>query len=141
MIVLDTTVLVYAVGGEHPFREPCRELVDAVAGGTAATTTVEVLQELAHVWARRRGRDDAVRLARDYHELLAPLLVVGEDDLHDGLRLYARSERLGSFDAVLAATAGRANANAIVSADAAFAEADVAHVIPDAAGVAGLLGR
>jgi len=141
MIVLDTTVLVYAVGGEHPFRDPCRELVDAVAAGMAATTTVEVLQELAHVWARRRGRQDAVRLARDYLDLLAPLLVVAEDDLHDGLRLYARSERLGSFDAILAAAAGRANATAIVSADAAFADADVPHVAPDAAGVAGLLER
>lgn len=28
MIVLDTTVLVYATGTEHPLREPCRRLVD-----------------------------------------------------------------------------------------------------------------
>lgn len=140
MIVLDATVLVYAVGSEHPLRDPCRDLVAAIAAGRVrATTTVEVLQEFTHVRARRRGREDAAALARDYVDVLAPLAIVGEDDLQEGLRLYARSSRLGAFDAVLAATAGRVNAAAIVSADAAFDEAEVDHVVPDARGVAQLL--
>lgn len=140
MIVLDTTVLVYAVGSDHPLREPCRELVGAIAAGALqATTTVEVVQEFTHVRARRRGREDAVRVALDYLDVLAPLLVVGEADLQEGLRLYARSDQLGAFDAVLAATAGRANAAAIVSADAGFAEADIPNVVPDAPGVAHLI--
>lgn len=141
MIVLDTTVLVYAVGTDHPLREPCRDLISAVAGGQIlATTTVGVLQEFAHVRGRRRGRDDAALRARDYLDVLAPLLVVGEDDLRDGLRLYGRGERLGAFDAVLAAAALRSNATALVSADAAFADADVTHIVPDGAGIAALLG-
>ena len=140
MIVLDTTVLVYAIGCDHPLREPCRDLIDSIAAGrVTATTTVEVLQEFTHVRARRRGREDAARLARDYLDVLAPLLVVGEQDLQEGLRLYERSERLGAFDAVLASAAGRADAAAIVSADSAFDEADIAHVVPDAHGVARLL--
>ncbi|HEY1538248.1 MAG TPA: PIN domain-containing protein [Solirubrobacteraceae bacterium] len=140
MIVLDTTVLVYAVGMEHPLRDPCRDLIGMIASGrVSAITTVEVLQEFTHVRARRRDRAEAARLAHDYLALLGPLLVVGEDDLEEGLRIYARSDRLGAFDAVLAAAAGRAGADAIVSADAAFAEADIAHVVPDVAGVASLL--
>lgn len=140
MIVLDTTVLVYAVGSDHPLREPCRELIGAIASGRLrATTTAEVLQEFAHVRARRRDRDDASRRAGDYLDLLAPLLIVGEDDLREGMRLFARGERLGAFDAVLAAAASRANADALVSADAAFAEVDLTHVVPDADGVATLL--
>ena len=27
MIILDTGVLIYAVGEEHPLREPCRRLI------------------------------------------------------------------------------------------------------------------
>ena len=54
MIVLDTTVLVYALGGEHALREPCQRLVEAVAEGRVeATTTVEVIQEFVRVRARR----------------------------------------------------------------------------------------
>lgn len=142
MIVVDSTVLIYAVGADHPLREPCRDLIEAIAAGRLpATTTVEVLQEFAHVRARRRGREDGARLARDYFDVLAPLLVLDGDDLLDGLRLYARSDRLGAFDAVLAAAAGRADAAAIVSADAAFGEAEIEHVVPDAEGVAALLRR
>jgi predicted nucleic acid-binding protein len=33
LIVLDTTVLVYAKGQDHPLREPCRALVEAIAAG------------------------------------------------------------------------------------------------------------
>lgn len=45
MIVLDTTVLVYAKGAEHPLRDPCRDLVAAIADERiAATTTAEVIQ-------------------------------------------------------------------------------------------------
>ncbi|MFL5817738.1 MAG: type II toxin-antitoxin system VapC family toxin [Conexibacter sp.] len=141
MIVLDTTVLVYAKVADHPLRDPCRELVQAIADGRiAATTTVEVVQEFVHVRARRRGREDAAALGRDYSELLSPLLGVTSDDLARGLTEYEHSEQLGAFDAVLAAAAAAAGARALVSADAAFGEvAGVAHVAPDRAGVAELL--
>jgi predicted nucleic acid-binding protein len=143
VIVLDTTVLVYAVGAEHRFREPCRELVRAIRDGeTTATTTVEVIQEFAHVRARRRDRTDAVELANDYTELLSPLLIVEETDLREGLRLFAGNERLGSFDAVLAAAAHAAGADALVSADDAFASTTaITHVIPDDDGVRNLLAQ
>lgn len=143
MIVLDTTVLLYAVGTEHRLRDPCRTLVAAISGGEIpATTTIEVVQEFAHVRARRRGRADAVALARDYIELLSPLLVVEETDLQEGLRLYAENTGLGSFDAVLAAAAHAAGAGALVSADSAFAQiVSIRHVMPDAKGVESLLER
>jgi predicted nucleic acid-binding protein len=142
MIVLDTTVLIYAKGAEHPLRDPCRALIAAIAARQLeATTTVEAIQELVHVRARRRGRADAAALGRDYAELLAPLLVVGREDLDRGLALYERSERLGSFDAILAAAATAAGAEALVSADPGFAELKgLRHVVPDAPGLATLLG-
>jgi predicted nucleic acid-binding protein len=39
MIVLDTTVLAYAVGGEHPLRNPCRRLLAAPDSAPDARTT------------------------------------------------------------------------------------------------------
>lgn len=142
MIVLDTTVLVYAVGQEHPLRKPCRRLIEAVSRGQIeAATTVEVIQEFTHVRARRRNRVDAVEVATAYAEMFAPLLGVTTADLHSGLRLYRDTPRLGAFDAVLAAAALAAHADALVSADAAFAEVrSLEHVTPDAASVHRLLG-
>jgi uncharacterized protein len=140
MIVLDTTVLVCAKGTAHPLRDPCRGLVTAIADGRlAATTTVEVIQEFAHVRARRRGRADASELANDYVELLTPLLTVSAADLRMGLALFQRIETLGTFDAVLAAAALASSAT-VVSADTAFASvAELTHVVPDANGVRDLL--
>lgn len=122
MILLDTTVLLYAVGAEHPLREPCRTVVGAIGDGRLlATTTVEVLQEFAHVRARRRGRDDAAALAAQFATLLAPLVSPDADDLRDGLRLFRDDDRIGAFDAVLAAVAlRREHLVGLASADRAF---------------------
>jgi predicted nucleic acid-binding protein len=143
MIVLDTTVLVYAKGTGHLYREPCRELIAAVAEGRVeATTTVEVIQEFAHVRARRRDRTDAAALASDYAELLSPLIEVTRDDLDRGMALYGAGGSLGAFDSVLVAAAVMRGAEALVSADTAFSEATaIRHILPDPDGVAGLLAR
>jgi predicted nucleic acid-binding protein len=135
VIVLDTTVLVYAVGTEHPLREPSRKLVDAIAGGRLdATTTVEVIQEFVHIRARRQGRADAAKAGRNFAELLAPLLVVQEATVEAGLRIFERSKSLGAFDSFLAATAIANEAETLVSADRAFGSvARLSHIIPGTA--------
>jgi predicted nucleic acid-binding protein len=121
VIVLDTTVLVYAVGDDHELREPARTIVEAVESGTVqATTTVEAIQEFVHIRARRRDRADAAVLGRAYVTLLSPLLRPGEEDLVGGLRLFERQDALGTFDAVLAASAIAARAEALISADRSF---------------------
>jgi predicted nucleic acid-binding protein len=141
VILLDTTVLVYALGRDHPYRDPCRALIGAVADGDVpATTTVEAIQEFVHVRARRRGRADAAELGRDYAALLSPLLEPDVGDLRDGLTLFERQSVLGAFDAVLAAAAVNAGVQALVSADTAFAAVPgLTHVVPDREGVSGLL--
>jgi predicted nucleic acid-binding protein len=141
MIVLDTTVLVYAKGAEHPLRAPSRRLIAAVTDGELqATTTAEAIQEFVHVRARRRGRPDAVSLGNDYCELLSPLLIVTTEHLRRGLSIYERSQQIGAFDAVLAAAALSAGAQALVSADTAFSAIEkLPHFLPDEQGVTSLL--
>jgi predicted nucleic acid-binding protein len=141
VIVLDTTVLVYAVGPSTSSGSPaaaCWAAVGRVAD--PATTTTQVVQEFAHVRARAESRDDAAALATAYIDLLSPLLPTDEAALRAGLAVFRERGRLGAFDAVLGAAATAAGAAAVVSADAAFADLPgVRHVRPDAAGVAALL--
>jgi hypothetical protein len=81
MIVLDTTVLVYAVGDDHTLREPARRIVEAVErGAVQATTTREAIQEFVHVRARRRTRADAAALGRAHASLLSPPLQPSEQN-------------------------------------------------------------
>jgi uncharacterized protein len=121
VIVLDTTVLVYATGAEHPLRAPCRRVVQAVGEGRlAATTTAEVIAELLAVRGRRRPRADAVEVGRRFTELLSPLASPDEEVALAALDLYERHPRLGSLDAVLAALVLRKGYAALVSASRAF---------------------
>lgn len=125
MIFVDTNVLVYAAGAEHPAREPARRLVLAVGDGrVAATTTTDVIQEFVHVYSRRRSRSDAVQRALDYAVLFAPLTVPTTLDLERGLALFEQYGDLRAADAVFAATAEANEARALVSADRAFATVD-----------------
>ncbi|HVL84363.1 MAG TPA: type II toxin-antitoxin system VapC family toxin [Pseudonocardia sp.] len=140
MIVLDTTVLLYAVGTGHPLREPCRRLLGAPAA-SGLTTTAGVLQEFVHVREHRRPRSDAVELGRSYLTLLRPLLEVPEPAVERALSLLDDHAELGAFDAVLAAAAAHAGCRAVVTADRAFARIEGLPVtFPDEPGVAALLG-
>ncbi len=102
---------------------------------------MEVIQEFAHVRARRRTRADAAALALEYVELLAPLAEVGDAAVRRGLRTYAATDRIGPFDAVLAAVAETRAITSLVSADRALAAIPGLDVtFPDAAGIDRLLG-
>lgn len=121
MILLDTTILVYAVGADHALQQPCSDLLELVAEGSVrATTTLEVIQEFTHIRAQRRSRRDAATLGRNYAIGLAPLVQPELGDLLDGLELFRRLTSLGSFDAVLAVSAQR-RGWLLASADRAFA--------------------
>lgn len=135
MIVLDTSVLVYAVGADHPLRDPCRTIIEDIgAGRTAATTTVEVIQEFVHVRARRRGRDDAHDVGQQYIDLLSPLISPDAADLQRGLALFRAIGDLGAFDAVLAAVVlQRDHLTALASADRAFDAVTGLHVVDPSA--------
>lgn len=131
MIILDTTILVYALGAAHPLRDPSRALVELVRDGAVrAGTTVEVLQEFVHVRSRRRSLAEAAARAREYAIGFSPLIRPDEDDLFRGLELFQGSEALGAFDAVLAATALRRQW-ALASADRSFAQVEaLVHLDP-----------
>lgn len=138
MIVVDTTVLVYAVGAGHPLKEPCRELISSRID--SLTTTAGVIQEFVHVRSRRRSRSDAVALATAYLRLFSPLLDVAEHAVPEALELLEKHPDLGAFDALLAAAARMATCEALVTADRSFsAIPGLTVVFPDSTGIAALL--
>jgi uncharacterized protein len=142
VILVDTTVLTYAVGVEHPLREPCRRLLRAHGDGRIeAATTIEVIQEFVHVRARRRSRADAVALARHYVAAL-PLLATRAEDLDLGLGLFEQQTALGAFDSLVAAVALNQRVEALVSADRVFAQVpDLSWVDPATSNLDHLLDR
>ena len=121
----DTSIFVYALGGEHPYREPCREIVHrATAGELQGEASADLLQELAHQRLRRSGdRPGAARTARNVAKLvwLHPL---EPNDVQRGIDLFETHSELDARDAVFAALALNRGIDAILATDRAFDEVD-----------------
>ena len=121
----DTSIFVYALGGEHPYREPCREIVLRAAGGDLqGEASADLLQELTHQRARRTGdRLGAARAARSV-ATLAWWHPVEPNDVQRGIDLFETHGELNARDAVFAALAINRGIDAILATDRAFDEID-----------------
>ena len=118
---VDTTVFVYAVGADSPFRDSCIELIRLSGQGKLLLeASVEALQEFLHVRARRTGdRLAAADLTRAFadtvtlHEVEAP-------DVRRAIDLFATVPGLGALDAIHAATCLNRGIQVLVSAGQGF---------------------
>ena len=118
--LIDTAVLLYAVGGDHPLRTGSRRIVEAAgAGDLELHASVEMVQEFVFHRMRRGDRMSAVRQARD----VAGLCILHDFDrttLQTALDLIADSRTLGGRAAVHAATAVQQGLSVMISPDPAF---------------------
>jgi predicted nucleic acid-binding protein len=132
--LVDTAVFAYALGGEHPLREPCRAVVAAAGSGRLDLhASVELVQELVFHRMRKIDRTAAVRQARD----AATLCTLHDFDravLERALQLIDTAAQIGGRDAVHAATALQHGLGTIISPDPAFDQVDgLTRLPPDAA--------
>lgn len=120
-IFVDTAILMYAAGAEHPLRAPCRAIVRAVGAGTIeAVTSTQVVQEILHRYAAIGRRSDGVALAEATLDLFAPVLPVTHALIRRVPVLLERYSELSARDAVHAATCLHEGIVEIVSPDRAF---------------------
>jgi uncharacterized protein len=121
MLLLDTNVLVYAVGRDHPLREPAQTLLGAAESRRVAiTTTPDVIQEFTHVYSLTRPRDETAERALDFARACSPMVTSRESDVSVAIELFRRHERIDAFDCLLAAIGLREGVDGLVSADRAF---------------------
>lgn len=120
-VFVDTAVLMYAAGAEHPLRAPCARIVAGIREGEIeATTSVEVVQELMHRYISI-GRPEAARtMATDALDLFAPVLPITHAVMRRVPELGARYPTLQARDLVHVATCIHEGITGIVSPDRGF---------------------
>ena len=121
MILVDSNIVMYAAGREHPHRGPCEALLEQIAlEQLEAVTDVEVFQEILHRYRAigqwKKGRR-AYDLAKQILHVVIPITVEVIDDARD---LMDRYPRLGARDAIHAAVCQLIGADAICSYDRDF---------------------
>lgn len=117
----DTLVFVYAVGKDHPYREPCRRVVElAAAGRVRGDASVELVQEFLHVRHRATGDRASASMEARWVAALCTLHPVELEDVRLALTLFETVDGLHARDAVHAACALNRGIDAILSADTVF---------------------
>jgi uncharacterized protein len=119
--LFDTGVFIYALGGVHLYREPCRAVLRAMRDGQlAGEASIELIHEFTYVRGRKTmARSDAASSARDIAST-CPLHVVEPSDIERALGLWSDYERLDMRDAIFAAQALNRDIDAILSPDSDF---------------------
>lgn len=132
-LFIDTTVLTYAAGGQHPHRAASRALLDRAARGEVELhTSVEAIQELLFHRLRRAEPSEAIAQALSAHDLCR-VHPFDEAVTARMFELVAESQIRGR-DAVHAATALEHGFTEIVTTDRDFdAVPGLARLDPEAA--------
>jgi predicted nucleic acid-binding protein len=118
-LFIDTTVLAYAAGDEHPDRAVCRALFAAAQQGVLELhVSTEAIQELLHHRLRRATRIEAVAEAKAA-TATCRIHAFDESVLRRSLELVG-STGLRGRDAVHAATALEHGFDSVVTADRDF---------------------
>lgn len=131
-VFIDTSVLMYAAGGEHALRDPCRRIIDAIGDRSLdAATSTEVIQEILHRAVAIRRADEGIALADRAMDLFAPVLPITHALMRRVPDLVARYPSLDARDAVHVATCIHEGITEIVSADRGFDQvAEVRRIDP-----------
>ncbi|MEO8470527.1 MAG: type II toxin-antitoxin system VapC family toxin [Chloroflexota bacterium] len=120
-VFIDTAIVMYAGGADHPMRQPCQRLLARVADGTLdAVTSVEVIQEILHRFTAIRRPEIGAAMARDALDLFAPVLPVTHAVMRRMPELIEAHPTLSARDLVHVATCLQEGIADIVSPDRGF---------------------
>jgi uncharacterized protein len=121
VIFVDTNVLMYAAGGDHPLQRPCREIVEGIGDRSiAATTSVEVIQEIVHRFLSTGAAEGGLALTERTMDLLAPVLPITHALMRRVPDLARRYPDLSARDVIHVATCIHEGIVEILSTDRGF---------------------
>lgn len=121
MKLLDANVVIYALGRDHPYREPCRAIIKQLEERPhdyAADT--EMLQEILHVFSFRADVNKGVVAVGRLLDLFPDVIPITGAEIGTASRLIGQPPRLSVSDAIHAAVVMERGLEGIVSADRAF---------------------
>jgi predicted nucleic acid-binding protein len=120
-VFLDTNVFLYAIGGESPHRDSCRNLLAAVGKGDVdAVTSSEVLQEVLHIRTRRVDLADGIQAARSAASMVAEVLAVTGNDVLAACKVLEKHPQISARDALHVAVMKANQLHTLISVDKDF---------------------
>ena len=101
MKLIDTDIIMYALGKPHSLKEPCRAILQKVVQGRInANIDVEVLQELLYVYDSRGERRKGLKILKENLILFPNPLTIGKNDIVKATDLMTKHSTLNPRDAI-----------------------------------------
>jgi Predicted nucleic acid-binding protein, contains PIN domain len=131
-VFIDTAVIIYAAGGDHPLRDPCGRIIAGIGDGDIdAVTSAEVIQEILHRHLSVRRSKVARAQAIEALDLFAPVLPITHALMRRVPDLALRYPSLDARDLVHVATCIHEGITKIISPDRGFDQvAEVRRIDP-----------
>lgn len=120
-ILIDANVIMYAVGAEHPYRQPCQSsLAKIVDEQVHALVSSEIHQEILHRYLSLGLPDKARQVSIKLETLIPVTLPVTLADIHRSRQLIERYPKLRSRDLIHVAVMLNHGVLRVLSTDAHF---------------------
>lgn len=120
MKLIDTSVVICALGRLHPSQEACQAILrQAKDDPLAYNVDTELIQEVLHVYNRRGQRREGLQVAQHLLDAFPHLLPITEAECREAIRLMRRYP-LAPRDAFHAAVVLTHRLEGIVSLDEGF---------------------
>ena len=121
MILIDTNVIMYAAGANHPHKRPSVQLLEQVAQGDVdAIINAETLQEILHRYRSLKRWTDGRRVYDLARQIFPEIIPVTSEVLDHARRLLDAHAGLMARDALHAAVVISEELEAICSYDRDF---------------------
>ncbi|MGR3316953.1 MAG: type II toxin-antitoxin system VapC family toxin [Candidatus Anammoxibacter sp.] len=118
---LDANIIMYAIGKEHPLREPCRKTLNMIKIGKITTVTnTEVLQEIFHRYFSINKPQIGEEAYLAIKTFCSKILPVTLHELDSTLILLKKYSSINTRDAIHAATMINNNMKEIISTNTHF---------------------
>ena len=125
MKLLDTNIVVYAIGGPHPYRGPCRRLFEDIAqGNNDYQIDVELLQEVLYIYSYRAERAQALDVFDRLLKIFLDPLPFREGEARKARELLGRYGQLSPRDAVHLGVAITHGLEGVVTTDQGMARVE-----------------
>ena len=129
---VDTAIIMYANGADHPLRDPSRRIMSAiVAGELQAVTSSEVVQEILHRFTSIRRPEVGARIAMLTMDAFAPVLPITHALMRRVPDLALKYPNLDARDVLHVATCIHEGITEVISPDRGFDQvAEVRRIDP-----------
>lgn len=120
-VFLDANIIMYAIGKDHPFKNPCRAYLEKIKSGElTVVTNTEVMQEILHRYFSI-GMPEIAQVALSAVKTFCnKIYPIGLPDVDKAHLLLKEFSSINARDAIHAATMLNNDVEKILSTDAHF---------------------